>query len=358
MVYPFYGAPYSLKLGRNFVMPWLATYEKFDGSSKSFFFYETEAIDNLYGAQTNEGVYISAAARISVRPDPERLLDYIKTFRAVSTVEEKIETLLKSESKKAIEAAVSTHDIDYVMQHKNEIANTASENLNEILKNQPLIVVSFALDELRGPDGYEESIKAQALLRVQTQEAKLQQEKNSEVAIANNIEAKGLAEVAKTQATSQATVAQTKATSDATVAKTQADAAKSVAITEAESAAKVLETNTKAKAQANKDLADADAYSVSAAAKAKADATKAQGEAEASVIAAAAKVYEISPSYLQYRLAELTANMQGKWAEKWSGYSFEGLNLGGGLSYMNSGNILSTIMTGVFGFGDEQKAAK
>jgi regulator of protease activity HflC (stomatin/prohibitin superfamily) len=317
-VYPLYGEPYALKPGRNFVIPWLATYDKFDGSVKPFFFVEGEAANDLYGAQTSEGVYLSAGARISVRPDPERLMEYIRTFRANNPTDEYLQGIVKSESKKGIEAAVSPYEIAYVMGHKSEIANTANTKVIEQIQKLPLIVVSFTLDELRGPSGYEESMDKQALLKVQAAEAILLQTKNTEEATANNIKAMG-----------EATVAETNAKRDKNVAQTKADEEKYVKTTNATAAAEVLATETKAKTDAQKLSADASAYSVEASATADANATKKKGDAEASAVSAMGQAYMANPKLMELEIAKLDAGVKTVWGERWIGVDFSGLGAGG-----------------------------
>ena len=66
-----------------------------------------------------------------------------------------------------------------------------------------------------------------------------------------------------------------------------------------------------------------------------------QGEAEAKAIAAQGEAYKQNPQLIELEMAEIQAAVEQAWAEKWSGYSFEGMS---GFNFANLTDILKEII--------------
>ena len=74
---------------------------------------------------------------------------------------------------------------------------------------------------------------------------------------------------------------------------------------------------------------------------ASAEATVKQGEAEATAIKAQGEAYNQNPKLIELKVKEIEAEVQSKWAEHWSGYSFEGI---GGFTFTNLSDLLKGIL--------------
>ena len=326
------GKSTELTLGYNFVPPWARRYN-WDVTQYVVTFSQGDASNDVFGAQTVEKDFIEAVATIGIRIDTERMEDWISTYGSEQINSNKIQLMLKTVSRSAIEKAVSEYTTAEVMGKKNQVSEEAKKYFVEALSDVPVIVEFFTLDDLIAPESYENAIKAQAQLRMDKENALLQQEVNEQQAKADKAKAEGEAAVKKTQAEADAEVKRIEAENAAAVAKIKADNDAAVKRVEAEAEAEVRRI--KAEAQANETTTNANAQ---------AEATIAQGEAEAKAISAQGEAYRLNPQLIEIKMAEINAEVETKWAEGWSGYSFEGMS---GFNFANLTEIFKNLIPGV-----------
>lgn len=318
IAYQLNGASSNLKVGYNFVAPW-AKIHIWDTTIQVVTFSEGEAIDDIYGAQTTEKDYITVVATIGVHIDTGKMDDYIAKYGDEQVRSERMLKLLKTISRNSIESTIGSYTTAQVMGNKKKIGEEAGEHFKGSVASLPLIIDSFTIDDLVAPDSYESAIREQAQLRMDREKATLQQQVNEQEAAANKVKAEGEATVLKTQAEAQAEVKRIEAENTAQVKKIEAENA----------------------AQVAKIKADADASVKVTQATASAEATVKQGEAEATAIKAQGEAYNQNPKLIELRVKEIEAEVQNKWAEHWSGYSFEGMS---GFTFTN----LTDILKGIF----------
>lgn len=325
------GSGSELTVGYNFIPPWARRYN-WDATVCVVTFSQGEADNDIYGAQTVEKDYIEAVATMGVRIDTERLDEWVKTYGAEQINSTKLQLMLKTVSRSAIEKSVGTYTTAEVMGNKNKIGEEAEKYFAEAILDVPIILDYFTLDDLIAPESYENAIKAQAELRMQKENAVLQQEINEQQAKADKAKAEGEANVKKTQAEA-----------DAAVKKIEAENAAAVAKIKADNDAEVKRIQAEAEANVRKIQAEAQANEITTQANAEAEATIAQGEAEAKAISAQGAAYKQNEQLIEIKLAEIQADVEAKWAEHWSGYSFEGMS---GFNFTNLTDILKNLIPG------------
>ena len=327
--YDLSGNSKELVVGYNMVAPWCRKYT-WDGTNKTITFTEGEAEDDIYGAQTKEKDYIVAVAKITVAIDSARMPEYVTSYGTSKIDSDRIVSILKSETRRAIEDAISEYTTAYVMENKSTIAAKARENVFNYLSNQPFKISTFSIEDLQAPESYENAIRAQAETRMQKENAVLQQQLNEQQALANKIKAEGEAAVLETNANAQARVREIEAETAANVAKI-----------EAENAAEVAKINAEAEASVKATQVDAEAKAIETKANAEAKATIATGEAEAAAISAQGEAYAKNPKLMEIEIKEIEAEVQKSWAEKWSGYNFEVI---GGFTFADLTDLLKGLI--------------
>lgn len=319
VVYNADGSTKTVNTGYNIKAPWAI---KKTWSSKAFIitFSEGENQDDIYGAQTSEKDYISVVATLSIRIDVNRLNDYIVRYGDKKIDDDAIIKLLKSTSRTAIENVISSCTTADVMSNKSKVNADAFEEFRTVIADQPIIIDSFTIDDLVAPESYEQAIVAQAALRMEKQQAELQKEVNEANALANKIKAEGEAQVAEVNATKEAAVAKIKAENDAEVKKINADN----------------------EAEIKKISAEAEANQIKIKSEAEAQATVLAGEAEAKAKTALSDIYKNNPELYELAVKEIEAEVQKEWAEKWSGYDFNGMS---SFSFADVSDLLSGILS-------------
>lgn len=318
IVYNANGSAKTLSTGYNIKAPW-AIKKSWSSKANIITFSEGDGVNDIYGAQTSEKDYISVVATMSVRIDVNRLSEYIVRYGDAAISDEKICQLLKTTSRTAIENVISRYTTSDVMSNKAKINSEAFAEFKNVLSEQPLVIDSFTLDDLVAPESYEQAIRDQAELRMNKQKAELQKEVNEAEASANKIKAEGEAAVAEVNANNAAAVAKIKAQNDAEVKKINA-----------ENEAAVKKIN-----------ADAEANQIKIKSEAEAQATIVSGEAEAKASEALAQVYKATPELYELKRAEITAEVQKKWAEKWGGYDFSGIS---SFSFADVSDLLNELL--------------
>ena len=334
IAYQLSGSRSDLKVGYNFVAPW-AKIHTWDTTIQVVTFSEGDAKDDIYGAQTTEKDYITVVATIGLHIDTDQMDEYIKLYGNEQVRSERIMKLLKTVSRNSIESVIGVNKTADVMANKKMIGEKSGEHFKASVAELPLVIDSFTIDDLVAPDSYENAIKEQAALRMETEKATLQQQKNEQEAAANKIKAEGEAAVLKTQAQAQADVK-----------KIEAENAAAVKKIEAENAAEVAKIKADNDAEVKKVQAEADASVKVTQATASAEATVKQGEAEATAIKAQGAAYNENPKLIELKVKQIEADVQSKWAEHWSGYSFEGI---GGFTFTNLSDLLKGIIPGFAG---------
>ncbi|MBR3280320.1 MAG: hypothetical protein IKI57_00540 [Clostridia bacterium] len=331
IAYQLNGARSDLKVGYNFVAPW-AKIHVWDTTIQVITFSEGEAKDDIYGAQTTEKDYITVVATIGVHIDTDRMDNYIALYGNEQVRSDRIMKLLKTVSRNSIESVIGSYKTAEVMENKKKIGEQAGEHFKGSVSQLPIVIDSFTIDDLVAPESYENAIREQAQLRMNREKATLQQQVNEQEATANRIKAEGEAAVAKTNAEAQATVKRIEAENTAEVKKI-----------EAENAAQVAKIKAENDAEVKKVQAEADASVKVTQANANAEATVKQGEAEATAIKAQGEAYKQNPQLIDLKVKEIEADVQAKWAEHWSGYSFDGI---GGFTFTNLSDLLKGIIPG------------
>ena len=331
IAYQLSGSGSDLKVGYNFVAPW-AKIHIWDTTIQVITFSEGEAKDDIYGAQTTEKDYITVVATIGVHIDTTKMDEYIALYGNEQVRSDRIIKLLKTVSRNSIESVIGSYTTAQVMENKKMIGEQSGEHFKASVASLPLVIDSFTIDDLVAPDSYENAIKEQAQLRMNREKATLQQQVNEQEAAANKIKAEGEAAVLKTQAQAQADVKKIEAENAATVKKI-----------EAENAAQVAKIKADNDAEVKKIQADADASVKVTQATASAEATVKQGEAEAEAIKAQGEAYKQNPQLIDLKVKQIEADVQGKWAEHWSGYSFDGI---GGFTFTNLADLLKGLIPG------------
>ena len=330
IAYQLNGTSSNLKVGYNFVAPW-AKIHIWDTTIQVITFSQGDAKDDIYGAQTAEKDYITVVATIGVHIETDEMDDYIKLYGNEQVRSERIMKLLKTESRNSIESIIGDNTTAYVMANKKLIGEKSGEKFKEKMSVFPLVIDSFTIDDLVAPDSYEKAIKEQADLRMETEKATLQQKKNEQEAAAAKIKAEGEAAVKKTQAQAEADVKEIEAQNQAKIKKIEADNAAEVAKIKADNDAEVKEIQ--AKADANVKVTQATAS---------AEATVKQGEAEAEAIKAQGEAYNQNPKLIELKVKQIEADVQTAWANRWSGYSFEGMS---GFTFANLTDLLKGLFT-------------
>ena len=334
IAYQLNGASSNLKVGYNFVAPW-AKIHVWNTTIQVITFSEGDAKDDIYGAQTTEKDYITVVATIGVHIDTDRMDDYIALYGNEQVRSDRIIKLLKTVSRNSIESVIGSYTTAQVMENKKMIGEKSGEHFKASVSTLPLVIDSFTIDDLVAPESYENAIKEQAQLRMNREKATLQQQVNEQEATANRIKAEGEAAVAKTNAEAQATVKRIEAENAAEVKKI-----------EAENAAQVAKIKAENDAEVKKVQAEADASVKVTQATASAEATVKQGEAEAESIKAQGEAYKQNPQLIELKIKQIEAEVQSKWAEHWSGYSFDGI---GGFTFTNLSDLLKGLIPGFAG---------
>lgn len=329
IAYQLRGSSRELQVGYNFVAPW-ARMHRWDTTMQIVTFSQGDAADDIYGAQTTEKDYIEVVATIGVHIDTSKMTEYIALYGNEQISSKRITKLLKTISRNSIESIIGSYTTSEVMGNKKKIGEEASTHLQESIKDLPIILDSFTIDDLVAPESYELAIKEQAQLRMEKEKATLQQQINEQEALANKTKAEGDAAVLKTQAEA-----------DAAVKKIEAENAASVAKIKADNDAEVKKIQAEAEASVRKTQAEAQATEITTKANAEAEATIKKGEAEAKAIAAQGEAYNQNPQLIDLKKAEISAEVQSKWAENWSGYSFEGMS---GFNFADLTEILKNLI--------------
>lgn len=309
----------TLHTGYNITAPW-AIVKTWTSKATVVTYSEGEGIDNIYGAQTSEKDYIQVVATVSARVDVNRLDDYISRYGDSAVDSDKLQKVIKSVSRTAIEKVIGSYTTSDVMSKKSKINDEAKTEFLTMIAEQPILIDSFTIDDLVAPDSYEQMIKDQASLRQQTEKAELQKKLNETEAEANKIKAEGEATVAKTNAEKEAAVKKINAEANAEAAKIDANS----------------------KAEVVKIDANAEAEKITIKAKADADAVVLAGEAEAKAKTALSDIYKNNPELYELAVKEIDAEIQKEWAEKWSGYDFNGMS---SVSFANVSDILNSILS-------------
>lgn len=329
IAYQLSGNKTPITVGYNFIPPW-ARINKWNTTIQVFTFSQGDANDDIYGAQTNEKDYIEVVSTMSIRIDTERMDEYIALYGTEELSSKRILQMLKTISREAIESSINVKSTADVMSGKKVVSQEAHDYLNTALKDLPVVLISFTVDDLIAPESYENAIKEQAQLRMDKEKAILQQQINMEQSLANKVKAEG-----------EATVKQTQATADAEVKRIEAESAAAVAKIKAENEATVKETQATAEANVRRIQAEAEANEITVKATADAEAIVMQGEAEAKAIAAQGEAYKQNSQLIELKMAEIQADVERSWAEKWSGFSFEGMS---GFNFANLTEILKGIL--------------
>jgi len=269
-------------------------------------------------------------ATIGVHINTEKMEEYIALYGNEQVRSDRIMKLLKTVSRNSIESVIGSYTTAQVMENKKMIGEQSGEHFKSSVASLPLVIDSFTIDDLVAPESYETAIKEQAQLRMNREKATLQQQVNEQEAAANKIKAEGEATVLKTQAQAQADVK-----------KIEAENAASIKKIEAENAAQVAKIKAENDAEVKKVQAEADASVKVTQANANAEATVKQGEAEATAIKAQGEAYKQNPQLIDLKMKEIEADVQSKWAEHWSGYSFDGI---GGFTFTNLADLLKGII--------------
>lgn len=330
LAYRLNGSTTRLNVGYNFVPPF-ARVNEWNTTIQVFTFSQGEAYDDIYGAQTNEKDYIEVVATMSIKIDTEQLEKYIALYGNEQLTSKRIQQMLKTISREAIESSVNVKSTADVMGNKKQISTEAKEYLQNAMKDLPIVLVSFTVDDLIAPESYENAIKEQAQLRMDKEKAMLQQEINEQEALANKIRAEGESKVKTTQAQADAEVKRIEAENAAAVAKIQAD-----------NEAEVKKIQAEAEASVRRIKAEAEATEITTKANAEAEAVVKQGEAEAKAIAARGEAYKQNTQLIELKMAEITAEVQRAWGERWSGYSFDGMS---GFNFANLTEIFQEILS-------------
>ena len=329
IAYHLQGSSSNLKVGYNFVSPW-AKIHIWDTTTQVVTFSEGEAKDDIYGAQTTEKDYITVVATIGVHIDTSKMEQYIALYGNEQINSTRIMKLLKTVSRNSIEATIGSYTTAEVMGNKKRIGEEAGEHFRVAVADIPIVIDSFTIDDLVAPESYESAIRVQAQLRMDKANAELQQQVNEQEAAANKVKAEGEAVVLRTQAQAQADVKKIEAENQATVKEIEAQNAATVAKIKADNDAEVKRIQ-----------AEADASVRVTQATAEAEAIVKKGDAEASAIKAQGTAYKENPELIDLRVKEIQAEVQSKWAEHWSGYSFEGMS---GLTFTNLTDILKGLI--------------
>jgi len=302
----------------NFVSPFAKVY-KMEATSKAHKFSESEADDDIYGAQTKEKDYLTTVCNVNGRPDPARIREYIDTYGYVSFDDVRISEILKSQTRRAFEIVVNPQSTEDVMSAKGTVLEDARVKALEYLADFPFIIDSLTFEEICGSREYEAAVKLQADLRMKQATAELQKTVNEKEAAATAALAEGEKEANRIRAESDAEVKQIAAENAAAVAKIEADNQNQIRLNQAEN-----EKQTKQMA------ADAAAYSTVEQAKAEAEAIRETGEA-----------YKANPSLMELKLKELQADVDKTWAEKWSGFVFD---TGTGFTFTDLSDTIKTLV--------------
>lgn len=332
LAYHLNGSNSQMKVGYNFVAPW-AKMHRWDTTMQVITFSEGEAVDDIYGAQTTEKDYIKVVATIGVHIDTSRMNDYIALYGNEQITSSRITRLLKTVSRNSIEKTIGSYTTADAMSNKKKIGEESEEQMRIAISELPIVMDSFTIDDLVAPESYENAIKEQAKLRMDRDKAALQQQINEQEALANKTKAEGEAAVKKTQAEADAAVKEIEAQNAASVAKIQAD-----------NQAEVKKIQAEAEANVRRIQAEAKATETTTQANAEAEATVKKGEAEASAIVAQGEAYKKNPELIDLRKVEINAEVQKQWADRWSGYSFEGMS---GLNFTNFTDILKGLIPSV-----------
>ena len=332
IAYRLNGASSKLKVGYNFVSPW-AKIHTWDTTIQVITFSEGEALDDIYGAQTNEKDYIKVVATIGAHIDVERMDDYIAKYGDEQIRSNRMLKLLKTVSRNSIENTIGSYTTAEVMSNKKRVGEESRKHFETSISVLPIVIDSFTIDDLVAPESYEKAIREQAQLRMDREKATLLQQVNEQEAAANKVKAEGEATVLKTQAQAQADVKKIEAENNAQVKKI-----------EAENNAQVKKIEAENNAQVKKIQAEADASVVVKQAEANAESIVKKGQAEATAIKAQGEAYNQNPKLIELKVKQIEAEVQSIWAEKWSGYSFEGLS---GFTFTNLTDILKGIIPNV-----------
>ena len=329
LAYQLDGSKTQLQVGYNFIPPW-ARINEWNTTIQVFTFSQGEAEDDIYGAQTSEKDYIEAVATISVRINTEKMDEYVALYGNEQLSSARIQQMLKTMSREAIESSVNVKPTADVMANKKQVTTEAKDYLTKSMSELPIVLVSFTLDDLIAPESYEAAIRDQAQMRMDKEKATLQQEVNEQQALADKIKAEGDAKVKTTQAQA-----------DADVKRIEAENAAAVAKIEADNKAEVKKIQAEADAEVRRVQAEAEANEIKVKATAEAEAVVMQGEAEAKAIAAQGEAYKQNPQLIELKMKEIQAAVEQAWAEKWSGFSFEGMS---GFNFANLTEILKGII--------------
>lgn len=324
-VYLLSGNSTELVLGYNFVAPW-ALKRTWDTTMYVETYTEGDADDDIFGVQTLEKDYIRIVATIGVHIDKSRMDEYISLYGNEQINSPQIRKLLKTIARSVNEKIIGAYTTSEAMSNKKKITEDAEEELKIALAGLPIVLDSYKIDDLQAPQSYEEAIKLQAQLRMEKDNATLQQQVNEQQAAANRIKAEGEAAVAKTQAEADAAVKEIAAKNSAAVKEIEAENAAKVKKIEEENAAEVKKIQAAADAQSRQIKADALAYETTKQADAEATAVVKKGEAEAKSIEAQGAAYQTNPELISLRKAEIEADVQTAWATKWSGYNFSNMS--------------------------------
>lgn len=329
VAYQLSGKKTDVTVGYNFIPPW-ARINKWNATIQVFTFSQGDANDDIYGAQTNEKDYIEVVSTMSIRIDTNRMDEYISLYGTEELSSTRIQQMLKTISREAIESSINVKSTADVMSGKKLVSEEANAYLATVLKDLPLELISFTIDDLVAPESYENAIKEQAQLRMDKEKAVLQQQINEQQALADKAKADG-----------EATVMQTRANAEAEVKRIEAESAAAIATIEANNQAEIKRIQAEAEANVRRTQAEAEANEITTKANAEAEAIVAQGEAEAKAIAAQGEAYKQNPQLIELEMAEINAATEKTWAEKWSGFSFEGMS---GFNFANLTEILKGII--------------
>ena len=291
----------------NFVSPFEKVY-KMEATSKAHKFSESEADDDIYGAQTKEKDYLTTVCNVNGRPDPERIREYIDTYGYVSFNDPRISEILKSQTRRAFEFAVNPQITEDVMSAKGKVLEEARVKALEYLADFPFIIDSLTFEEIRGSREYEDAVELQAQLRMKQATAELQKTVNEKEAFA-------LAAIA----TGEKEALRIRAEGEAEAEKIKADKQNEIRMNAAENEKQIKQKE-----------ADADAYATRERAKAEADAIRETGEA-----------YKANTSLMDLKLKEIEADVDKAWAEKWSGFVFD---TGSGFTFTDLSDSVKTLI--------------
>jgi regulator of protease activity HflC (stomatin/prohibitin superfamily) len=257
-IYPLVGEPQTLDFGYHLVAPWNKK-AVWDGTLKPLVFMERgdeKDPNDAFGGQTADGDYITTVANITVRIDPRQMDEYVNMF-GTSDIGAKLEQNIRGVLKDAFERSVSKYRTEAVMANKSKIVNEAREfAVARLEENFPIKVGDLTYPDIVATPAYEEAIRLQAAIRMETEKQRLERERNEAQAAANKAKADGEAAILRVQAEAEARAQEERAKGEAAVVTTKANAAATAVRLEAQAQADATLVKMTAEAKGNQALGE------------------------------------------------------------------------------------------------------